>query len=112
VTRAEGPNLPSAWHAAVNLDDSPQDPAEPLGSPLLQTETQITDTTSRPVPACPAVTPITANPVVRAAMRTAVTKIDAGLNLADHAIPPPQACWPANPQPTRPVCHNGVICAA
>jgi hypothetical protein len=30
-------------------------------------------------------------------MRTAVTKIDAALNLADHAIPPPPACWPANP---------------
>jgi hypothetical protein len=38
------------------------------------------------------VTPIAANPVLPAAMRTAVTKIDAGLNLADHAIPPPQAC--------------------
>jgi len=54
VTRAEGPSLPSARHAAVNLDNSPQDPAEPLGSPLPQTETQITDTTTgRPVPACP-----------------------------------------------------------
>jgi hypothetical protein len=87
VTRAEGPNLPSAWHAAVKLDDSPQDPAEPLGSPLLQTETQITGTTSRPVPTCAAATPIAANPVVQAAIRTAVTKIDAALNLADHAIP-------------------------
>jgi hypothetical protein len=89
VTRAEGPNLPSAWHAAVKLDDSPQDPAEPLISPLLQTETQITDTTTGPpVPTCTAVTPIAANPVVRAAMRTAVTKIDAGLYLADRAMPP------------------------
>jgi hypothetical protein len=45
-------------------------------------------------------------------MRTAVTKIDSALNLADHAIPPPPACWPANPQPARPVCRNGMICAA
>jgi hypothetical protein len=81
-------------------------------SPLPQTETQITDTTSRPVPTCPAARPPSRRTVLRAAMRTAVTKIDAALNLADHAIPPPPACWPANPQPARPVCRNGMICAA
>jgi len=65
----------------------------------------------------PAVTPIAANPVLRAAMRTAVTKIDAGLNLADPAMPPGRrragrptlSCWRMT---ARPVCHNGVICAA
>jgi hypothetical protein len=69
--------------------------------PLPQTETQITETTSRPVPTCPAATPHRGEPCCEPQMRTAVTKIDAALNLADHAIPPPPACWPANPQPGR-----------